>query len=77
MKRLVIGVFASVLTIVGVAPAASAASSSPSHHVSKSVKANKAASAKAAKIRVAKIIDWDAPTKSSGTGYSASRIDWD
>lgn len=79
MKRVVAGVFVSALTVVGVAPAASALSSSPAgdeREVSTTVGAA-TTSAKAAKIRVAKIIDWDAPTKSSGTGYSAQRIDWD
>lgn len=74
MKRLVVGVFVSALTVFGVAPAASAAPSSDSHQVVKKVKTKKV---KATHVKIAGFIDWDAPTRSSSTGYSAQRIDWD
>lgn len=68
MKRLVVGVFVSGLTIFGVAPAASAGTFGSASVV------------KVAKVKKAtppKVIDWDAPTRSSGGSYSAQRIDWD
>lgn len=69
MKRLVVAVFVSALTVVGVAPAASAATSDGTVV---------AKVAKAKKIKPV-VIDWDsiswsAPT--SGT-VSTQRIDWD
>lgn len=73
MKRLVVGVFVSALTVFGVAPAASAATSDDAGIVKV---------AKAKKIKPV-IIDWDsigwtspvsAPT--DGT-VSTQRIDWD
>lgn len=76
MKRLVVGVFASALTVFGLAPAASAATSSDTVVVKV---------AKAKKPKPPKIIDWDAPSPKvidwdappADGGASAQRIDWD
>lgn len=66
MKRLVVGVFVSALTMFGVAPAASAATSG---EVVVKVQ-------KAKKPKLSKVIDWDAPPADGG-GVSTQRIDWD
>jgi len=79
MKRLVVGVFVSALTVVGLAPAASAASTSDAVVVK--VKVAKAVKPKPGKIidwdAPGKAIDWDAPAPVSGGGASTQRIDWD
>jgi hypothetical protein len=64
MKRLVVGVFVSALTMFGVAPAASAATSHDPVVV-------KAPAKKAKPIK----IDWDSAPVDSG--FSTLRIDWD
>lgn len=64
MKRLVVGMFVSALVVVGIAPAASAATSQDP--VVKIVKAKKAKPIK---------IDWDSAPVDSG--FSTNRIDWD
>lgn len=69
MKRLVAGVFVSAVAIVGIAPAASAATSSETGHV------KVAKLPKTFKIIDWDVIDWDAPPADGG--YSANRIDWD
>nr|MCW2727030.1 hypothetical protein [Aeromicrobium sp.] len=69
MKRLVVGVFVSALTVFGLAPAASAApSSDPS-----TVTIQKAKKPKAIDWD---IIDWDAAKPAPG-GVSTFAIDWD
>jgi len=69
MKRLVAGVFVSAFAIVGIAPAASAASSrEPSQ-------ATVVKLPKTFKIIDWDVIDWDAPPADGG--YSTNRIDWD
>jgi hypothetical protein len=68
MKRLVVGVFVSALTVVGVAPAASAATSR-SHTAVAVVKAKKP--------KVPKAIDWDAAKPAPKGGLQAQGIDWD
>ncbi|MET0447529.1 MAG: hypothetical protein ABW004_03960 [Aeromicrobium sp.] len=69
MKRLVVGVFVSALTVFGVVPAASAAPADDSGIVKV---------AKAKKIKPV-VIDWDSIGWSAPTdgGLSAQRIDWD
>ncbi|MCL8252319.1 MULTISPECIES: hypothetical protein [Aeromicrobium] len=67
MKRLVVGVFVSAVAVVGIAPVASAATSSDTTAVAK---------AKVKKPKAPKVIDWDAPAPVSG-GYTTQRIDWD
>jgi hypothetical protein len=64
MKRLVVGVFVTALTVFGVAPAASAA---PSEKAVVKV-------AKAKKVKPIKI-DWDSAPVDGG--LSTQRIDWD
>jgi hypothetical protein len=65
MKRLVVAVFVSTLTVVGVAPAASAATSDSGVKVVKVKKIKPVA------------IDWDSvPATTDGT-VSTQRIDWD
>ncbi len=68
MKRLVVGVFVSALTMFGLAPAATAATSSETGVVKVY---------KAKKVKPGKAIDWDAPAPISGGGVSTQRIDWD
>lgn len=65
IKRLVVGVFVSGLTMFSVAPAATAAT--PSAPV-----------VKVAKPKPGKVIDWDAPAPAPGDGGATTqRIDWD
>lgn len=61
LKRLVAAASVTIIAGVGIAPAASAASSEGRHHQYKP--------------KVVKIIDWDAPTPAPG--FSTQRIDWD
>lgn len=69
IKRLVVGVFVSGLTMFAVAPAATAAASSDSVVVKV---------AKPTKPTPGKVIDWDAPAPApSDGGASTQRIDWD
>ena len=67
MKRLVVGLFVSAVAVVGIAPAASAATS---HDTSTVV-------AKIKKPAAPKVIDWDAPAPVAGGGFTTQRIDWD
>jgi hypothetical protein len=70
MKRLVVGVFVSALTVFGVVPAASAATSDETAKV-KVVKIVKVKKYKPGKI------DWDSQAPKPGGGVTAQRIDWD
>ncbi len=65
MKRCVVGVFVSGLTMFAVAPAASAATS------------DDAVVVKVVKVKPIKVIDWDAPAPTSDGGATTQRIDWD
>jgi hypothetical protein len=65
MKRLVVGVFVSALSVFGVAPVASAATTQDDVVV----KVTRAKQAKPIKI------DWD--SSPVDTGFSTQRIDWD
>jgi hypothetical protein len=67
MKRLVVGVFVSAVAVVGIAPGASAAAPRDTH----------TAVAKVKKPKPPKVIDWDAPSRISGGGFTTQRIDWD
>lgn len=68
IKRCLVGVFVSGLTMFAVAPAATAATSSDTVVVK---------IAKAPKPKPGKVIDWDAPAPTSGGGATTQRIDWD
>jgi hypothetical protein len=69
MKRLVVGVFVSAVAVVGIAPAASAASSHDAR--------TRSVVATLKKPKPPKVIDWDAPSPVSGGGFTTQRIDWD